>query len=374
MKAMTQWQAMVLAGISWLAVSVCFAHGQATPEKPTTTTSATNAMPTYQKPPDAELKAKLDPLQYEVTQNSATEPPFRNEFWDHHKPGLYVDIVSGEPLFSSLDKFDSHCGWPSFSKPLAGSDIKEKRDQTHGMERVEVRSKAADSHLGHVFTDGPKEKGGLRYCINSASLKFIPVEQMEAKGYGAYLEPFIKAGLYKPAEKDPKKGADAKPVKQEAAILAGGCFWGMEEILRKIPGVIQTSVGYSGGTVPNPTYKMVCTGATGHAEAVKIVFDPAKLTYEQLLGYFFRMHDPTTLNRQHNDVGTQYRSAIFYVSKEQKETAEKVKAQIDKSGKWKKPITTEITEAGEFYPAEDYHQKYLVKNPGGYNCHYLREE
>ena len=147
----------------------------------------------------------------------------------------------------------------------------------------------------------------------------------------------------------------------------------MEEILRKIPGVLETSVGYSGGTVPKPTYQQVCTGRTGHAEAIQVVFDPAKLSYEGLLDYFFRMHDPTTLNQQHNDIGTQYRSAIFYTSDEQKQTAERVKAQVDKSGKWKRPIMTEITKATEFYPAEDYHQDYLVKNPGGYNCHVLRD-
>jgi methionine-S-sulfoxide reductase len=169
---------------------------------------------------------------------------------------------------------------------------------------------------------------------------------------------------------------NAKPSvteKREVALLAGGCFWGMEEILRKIPGVIETEVGYTGGQVPNPTYKLICTGITGHAEAVKITFDPAKLSYEEVLGYFFRMHDPTTLNRQHNDIGTQYRSAIFYTTDEQKAVAEKVKARVDASGKWKRPIVTEITKASQFWPAEGYHQDYLVKNPNGYNCHFLRD-
>ncbi len=160
---------------------------------------------------------------------------------------------------------------------------------------------------------------------------------------------------------------------RETALLAGGCFWGMEEILRKIPGVIDTKVGYIGGTVPNPTYKLVCTGITGHAEAVKIVFDPSKITYEAVLGYFFRMHDATTLNRQHNDVGTQYRSAIFYTTDAQKLTAEQVKERVNKSGKFKKPVVTEITKASEFWPGEDYHQKYLIKNPNGYNCHILQD-
>ncbi len=133
------------------------------------------------------LKEKLTPMQYKVTQENATEPPFQNEYWNHNKPGIYVDIVSGEPLFSSLDKFDSGCGWPSFSKPLSIDAIMQKQDLSHGMERIEVRSKRADSHLGHVFEDGPMEKGGRRYCINSAALKFIAVEDLEKEGYGEYL-------------------------------------------------------------------------------------------------------------------------------------------------------------------------------------------
>jgi peptide methionine sulfoxide reductase msrA/msrB len=313
----------------------------------------------FKKPDPADLKKKLSAEQFAVTQQCGTEPPFHNAYWDNHKPGIYVDVVSGEPLFSSLDKFDSGTGWPSFQQPLKGDGVTEKTDSAGGMLRTEVRSKVADSHLGHVFNDGPGEKG-LRYCINSASLKFIPVEEMDQAGYGQYLAPFIKAGL-------------AKPVTHETAILAGGCFWGMEEIIRKIPGVTKTTVGYSGGKTANPTYEEVCTGGTGHAEAIEVVFDPAKLTYEGLLDYFFRMHDPTTLNRQHNDVGTQYRSAIFYTSDAQKQTAERVKAHWDKSGKFNRPVTTEIAAATKFYSAEDYHQKYLVKHPGGYTCHVLRD-
>jgi peptide methionine sulfoxide reductase msrA/msrB len=172
-------------------------HAQPT-NNPAIPVHQTSNMKDFKKPDAAELKKKLTPEQFAVTQHSATEPAFHNEYWDNHAPGIYVDIVSGMPLFSSLDKFDSGCGWPSFSKPLDGGEIAEKSDRSFFMERTEVRSKTAGSHLGHVFDDGPRDKGGLRYCINSASLKFIPLDKMEAEGYGAQLEPFIKAGLCKP--------------------------------------------------------------------------------------------------------------------------------------------------------------------------------
>ena len=170
-----------------------------TPATPTRQPSATTMQP-FKKPSSAELKKKLTPEQFAVTQQAATEPAFQNAYWDNHAPGIYVDVVSGQPLFSSQDKFDSGCGWPSFTKPLASQDVTEHADHAWGMDRTEVRSGAADSHLGHVFDDGPGPTH-LRYCINSASLRFIPLDKMEAEGYGACLEPFIQAGLYQPANK-----------------------------------------------------------------------------------------------------------------------------------------------------------------------------
>jgi methionine-R-sulfoxide reductase len=176
-------------------------HGRQTDDSIDSTNQYQTMDPNQFKKPDAaELKKKLTAEQFAVTQKSATEPPFDNEYWNNHEAGLYVDIVSGQPLFSSLDKFDSGCGWPSFTAPLSNTDIVENADYSYmGMERTEVRSKMADSHLGHVFDDGPGPTH-LRYCINSASLRFIPLNKMEAEGYGKYLEPFIKAGLYKPAQ------------------------------------------------------------------------------------------------------------------------------------------------------------------------------
>ncbi len=164
----------------------------------------------------------------------------------------------------------------------------------------------------------------------------------------------------------------AKTMSKETATLAGGCFWGMEEIIKEIPGVIETTVGYTGGSVDNPTYRIVSLGTTNHAETVQVVFDPKKLTFKDLLGYFFRMHDPTTLNQQGNDKGTQYRSVIFYHSPEQKITAEEKIKEVNESKKWPKPIVTQVVPAQTFYPAEEYHQDYLKKNPGGYTCHWLR--
>jgi methionine-S-sulfoxide reductase len=178
-------------------------------------------------------------------------------------------------------------------------------------------------------------------------------------------------GAYAGAAAKGKKKME-HPQKTETATLAGGCFWGMQEILRTLPGVLKTTVGYTGGKTANPVYEQVHTGTTGHVESIEMVFDPDKITYGAILDMFFRMHDPTTPNRQGNDIGSQYRSAIFYHGEAQKKEAEAAVKRAQASGLWKRPITTEIVPAVKFWPAEEYHQDYLKKHPGGYTCHYVR--
>lgn len=305
----------------------------------------------YQKPTETQLREALTPEQYRCTQESGTERAFHNAYYNEKAPGIYVDVVSGKALFSSLDKFESGTGWPSFTKAIGG--VSEHSDTKMGMRRTEVRSSLADSHLGHVFDDGPGPTH-RRYCINSAALRFVPVDKLKAEGLGAFLFSF------------------ATKMHWDVATLAGGCFWGVQELTQTLPGVLETQVGYTGGAKAQTSYEEVCSGKTGHAEAVQILFDPSKTSYEDILLFFFKMHDPTTRNQQANDRGTQYRSAIFYASEAQRDAAKKVMQRVGASHAWPRPLVTEVQPLGVFVRGEDYHQHYLDKNPSGYRCHVVQ--
>jgi peptide methionine sulfoxide reductase msrA/msrB len=281
---------------------------------------------------DQEWKAILTPEQYKVLRRSGTERPFTGKYNDHDEEGIYVCGACETPLFSSETKYDHGTGWPSFTAPIDENHIEYREDRSHGMVRTEVRCAVCGSHLGHVFDDGPPPTG-KHFCINLVALVFQPASSKE----------------------------EAIKTATETATFAAGCFWGVEERFRKVRGVLSTRVGYTGGHTKDPTYRRVCSDTTGHAESIEIIFDPAVVSYEELLDQFFGLHDPTQVNRQGPDVGSQYRSAVFYHDETQKEAALKASAGLNDSGKYDRPVATQVLPATEFYEAEDYHQQYYRK-------------
>ena len=273
----------------------------------------------------------LTKAEADVINNKGTEYPFTGKYTDYKEKGTYLCKKCGAALYHSADKFESDCGWPSFDDEIDGAVT--RFPDPDGM-RTEIVCTNCGAHLGHVFTGEHLTAKNIRHCVNSISLDFVPA--ILAKGrYGT-------------------------------AIFAGGCFWGVEYFLQKAPGIVSVTSGYTGGSVRNPTYQQVCTGNTGHAEAVKVVYDPGKTSYENLLRLFLEIHDPTQVGGQGPDIGDQYRSEIFYLNDEQKSVAEKDLGILRAKGL---KIATAVTKASEFFPAEAYHQDYYFNNGKLPYCH-----
>jgi len=274
-----------------------------------------------------EWRELLTPEQYRITREKGTERSYSGDYCRSFVPGEYACICCGALLFDSAEKYNSLSGWPSFTQPISKGAIKHEIDHSHSMKRVEVLCNACDAHLGHVFPDGP-EPSGLRYCINSASMKRLEADY-------------------------------------EQAIFGGGCFWCIEAIMQQVTGVQIVDSGYAGGKKYNPTYQEVSTGKTGHAEVVRVNFDPKIISYEDLLRIFFEFHDPTKIDPA--EAGhTQYRSIILYLSEVQKEVAERVLGELFSF--YKKTVHTEIAPLHAFYPAEEHHQDYYLKDPDKSYC------
>lgn len=293
-----------------------------------------------------EWRKRLGAEQFRILRNQGTERPFCGTLLDNKKEGVYSCAGCGLPLFASNAKFHSGTGWPSFFQPIAPGNVVERNDESHGMFRTEILCARCDGHLGHVFPDGPPPTG-RRFCLNSESLQFTAADQL--------------ASLADPAAAAP--GSGSSTVETATAVFAGGCFWCTEAAFEQFTGVHDVTSGYIGGDPARADYKSVCTGTTGHAEAIRITYDPSKISYDQLLDVFFDAHDPTQLNRQGNDVGPQYRSAIFFANEHEKHAAEKKIAKLNAAGKFSSPIVTKLEPQTQFFPAEEYHQDYARLNP-----------
>ena len=269
----------------------------------------------------------LTPEEEYVIVHGGTESPFTGEYVDTFEDGLYTCRRCGSPLFMSETKFSAHCGWPSFDLAMEGA-VEARLDQDGA--RTEILCASCGGHLGHLFTGEGYTETDTRHCVNSISMDFISADRIGT------------------------------------IFFAGGCFWGVENTFEKTPGVLEARSGYMGGTTDNPSYSEVCSGATGHTETVKVVYDTSAVSFRELAMIFFEIHDPTQLNRQGVDTGTQYRSAVFYTTDEQLAVLEDLVSTLQNRGY---EVVTEVTPAGDFWSAEDYHQNYFDKNGIGTSCH-----
>lgn len=332
---------MLMTGLGFVAAK----NSEPTPTKKNTsmTTDTRYSQSGFDITPlsDAVIQEKakgLTPEEAKVILKNGTEAAFCGNLVDNHKDGVYICRLCELPLFKSDTKFTSGTGWPSFFQPVDEDHVTEIEDNTLGMKRVEIECARCSGHLGHVFPDGPAPTN-LRFCVNSVSLDFVEDGKELPEG--------------------------AKPNMLKTAYFGGGCFWGVEDSFAQLPGVIDAVSGYQGGNDDNPSYKEVCSGASGHAESVEIKYNPAKISYEELLVFFFKIHNPTQGNRQGPDYGSQYRSAIFTTDEAQMKAALSFVESEQMEGKWSsKKITTEIKTAPKFYKAEEYHQNYHAKHGG----------
>ena len=313
----------VVVGCAWFARLHARAQGD-TEELPATTETSADS-----EKPDTSNWRELTPEEQRIIVDKGTERAFTGKYDDHFRGGVYTCRRCGAMLYRSDDKFRSHCGWPAFDDEVPGAVT--RSPDADGV-RTEVTCANCGGHLGHVFLGEGLTGKDTRHCVNSISLDFVP----------------------------------AKKVKYGRAIFAGGCFWGVEYWLQKHPGVLKATSGYTGGTTNSPTYESIHGGDTGHAEAVEVIFDPARTSFEKLAKLFFETHDPTQRNRQGPDIGREYRSAIFYLDDEQKAVAEKLVAELGEKGF---DVATELAPAGEFWPAEDYHQDWYLKKGTPPSCH-----
>lgn len=317
---------------------------------------------------NAEWRKRLTPEQYKVSRGKATERPFCGTLLDNHQEGVYHCVGCKLPLFSSDSKFTSGTGWPSFFQPVAKENIVQELDLTEGMPRAEILCARCGGHLGHVFDDGPAPTG-LRFCVNSASLDFTPSDKVatlaDPAAENATEGATPGAATDGKAEPDStiKQTSATEEKKTAVAVFAGGCFWCTEAVFEQLDGVTNVESGYAGGDKDTANYYTVSSGQTAHAEAIRIEYDPDKLSYDKLLEIFFDTHDPTQLNRQGADVGPQYRSAVFYANAEQKAAAEKKLQELADAKKFRRKIVTTLEPLAEFYPAEQYHQDYALLHP-----------
>lgn len=274
--------------------------------------------------------ASLTPEILHIVRDKGTEQPFSGEYNDIDQAGTYLCRQCGLALFRGNHKFHAACGWPSFDAEI--TDAVKRITHLHDV-RTEIVCARCEAHLGHVFSGERYTDNNLRHCVNSASLDFVE---------------------------------NTTVIDTQEAIFAAGCFWGVEYYFKQLPGVLKTVVGYSGGTKDHPTYQQVCSGLTGHIEAIRVVYDPQQLSYEKLVKYFFEIHDPTQVDGQGPDIGEQYRSIIFYYNAEQRHTAMQVVAEFEKNYAL---VATRLLPVTIFWPAEEYHQDYYTKVGKQPYCH-----